>query len=144
MQGDSVPDSDHITRYCGGSQINEDSTISGAAFHLREGESYLSVNWLEFLQLGNRDAEIKELRRVLSSKLRVGAKASIAILNVGELRRYVFSESPDSRDLQVRHEPEPDDPSHSGIFNLAMDDDLISDLIAEVVQETYSARIQPN
>lgn len=142
MQGDPLPDSDHITRYCGASQINEDGTISGAAFRSREGESYLSVNWLEFLELANREAEISEIRRVLSLKLGIGTKAKIGVLNVGELRRYIFAESPDGRDLQVRHQPEPDDPSHSGVFNVEMDDDLIADLITEIVQESYPAKVQ--
>jgi len=38
------------------------------------------------------------------------------------------------------HEPEEDDPSHSGIYGFQYDDRLIADLIAEMVQETYPAR----
>ncbi|MCI0558233.1 MAG: hypothetical protein MN733_07035 [Nitrososphaera sp.] len=143
MKGDPIADSEHISRYCGGSQVNEDGTINGVAFRVRLGDEFLSVNWLEFLHLSNRDAEIQEIRRVLNSKLHFGAAARIALLNVRELLQYVSTESPDRRNLQVRHEPEPDDPSHSGIFNLATDDDLIADLIAQVVQETYPARVEP-
>ena len=58
MQRDRVPDTDHISRYCGGAQILPDGRISGTAFRLRELEEYLSVNWLEYLGLGDRDSEI--------------------------------------------------------------------------------------
>jgi hypothetical protein len=71
---------------------------------------------------------------------RVGTQAKIAVLNVGKIREYIRTESPDNRNLSVLHEPLEDDPSHSGIYNLHNDDSLIADLIAEVVQETYSAR----
>lgn len=140
MKGDPVPNPHHIARYCGGTQINEDGSISGAAFRLRAGEEFLSVNWLEFLYRTTRD-EIGEIRRVLGAKLRLGATAKIAVLGVGQLRRYVHSESPDKRDLRVLHEPElPGDPSHSGVFNVFPDDDLIADLIAEIVQETHPVK----
>lgn len=140
MKDDPVPDPDHIARYCGGSHIREDGSISGVAFRLRQTEEFLSVNWLEFLNQPTRDAEIRELRKVLDSKLQLGAKARIAALNTGELRRYVWVNGPDGRELRVLHEPEPGDPSYSGIFNLLPEHDLIADLLAEVIQATYPAK----
>lgn len=38
MNGNHVPNADHITRYCGGSKINEDGSINGMAFIPREDE----------------------------------------------------------------------------------------------------------
>jgi hypothetical protein len=145
MKGDAVPDSDHISRYCKGTQVNSDGTINGTAFRLRDTqhgpEQYLSVNWLEDLDKPNRPAEIDEIRRVLDTKLNITSSAKIAILGVGEMRRYVSEESEDGRLLQVLHEPEvPLDPSHCGIYGLTLDDDLIADLISDVVQEIYPAR----
>lgn len=140
MKGDPVPDPDHVARYCGGVHINEDGSVNGAAFRLRPGEQSLSINWLEFLNLLTRDDEAREIRWVLSTKLRLGATAKIAVLNVGQLRGYVASESPDKRNLRILHEPEPDNPSHSGIFNLSPDDDLIADLVADIIQETYPVK----
>lgn len=144
MKDDSVPDKYHISRYCGGSHI-ENGGISGTAFRLRERngkqEKYLSVNWLECLKKESRKAEIQEIQIILNRKLqRVGSKAKIAVLNVGELREYVSNNSEDGRDLHVLHKPEPDDPLHSGIHNLRPDDDLIADLIAQIVQETHPAK----
>ncbi len=71
----------------------------------------------------------------------LGASGKLAVLAVGELRDHIRRESPDARRLRVLHEPEdPIDPSHSGIFDLQPDADLIADLIAEMVRETYPAR----
>ncbi|MBN1546405.1 MAG: hypothetical protein JW902_07085, partial [Syntrophaceae bacterium] len=77
-------------------------------------EDYLSVNWLEYLRLHHRQEEVGKIRKILASKLTLGAKAKIAVLNVGETIDYVRSNSPDSRELTILHEPEEDDPSHSG------------------------------
>jgi len=141
MKGDPVPNKDHICRYCSATQCTEKGQVTGAAFQLRPIDENLSVNWLEFLRLASRQEQISEVRRVLS--LTLGAKAKIAVLNVGEILNYVRTQSPDSRNLSVLHNPEEDDPSHSGIYGLRYDDHLIADLIAEVVQETYLAR-EPN
>ena len=143
MKSDKIPDQDHIARYCKPTTI-EDGQIQATAFMLREGEESLSVNWLEFLNCTGRESEIKEIRSIYSRKLkRVGANAKIAVLNVGEVREKVLKESHDRRNLEVFHNPEPenDDPSHSGIYNLKPDNELIAELILETVCEDYSARI---
>ncbi len=46
-QGDIISDSDHVSRHVGGSKI-DNGRITAAAFELKPGEKYLSVNWLEF------------------------------------------------------------------------------------------------
>lgn len=77
---------------------------------------------------------------MLGSKMTLGAKAKIAVLNVGKIIDYVRTKSPDARKLRVSHEPEEMDPSHSGVYGYGYDDQIIADLIAEVVQEIYPAR----
>ncbi len=79
------------------------------------------------------------------SKLRVGARAKIAVLNVGQVYEKVLIESPDGRKLEILHDPildklEIKDPSHSGIYNLKQDDELIAELILETIRETNPAR----
>jgi len=140
VKGDLLPDHDHISRYCSVTQCTEGEQVTGRAFQLRQIDNYLSANWLEFLQLYNRKNEIEEIRKVLSSKLSLGAKAKIAVLNVGKIIDYVCTKSPDARKLRVSHEPEENDPSHSGVYGYGYDDQLIADLIAEAVQEIYPAR----
>lgn len=139
MIGDAIPDKNHMSRYCKATQV-ADGEILSTAFMLRAGEESLSVNWLELLKCSTRDTEVGELRRIYATKLRVGARAKIAVLNVGEVREKVRRESPDGRNLSVLHDPLAGDPSHSGIYNLKQDDELIAELIREVVSEAYSAR----
>ena len=139
MKGDKIPDQNHIARYCKPTQVS-DGQIQATAFMLRTGEESLSVNWLEFLNCSSRESEITEIRNLYSSKLSVGVRAKIAVLNVGEVRQKVLTESPDGRNLVVIHDPFIDDPSHSGIYNLKQDGELIAELILETVREAHSAR----
>jgi hypothetical protein len=140
MKGQAIPDSDHVGWYCKASTV-ENGEISATAFMMRETEEYLSVNWLEELKRPSRASQIRDLQEVYNKKLKVGATARIAILNVGTLRSKVQRESPDSRLLRVLHEPEePDDPSHAGIYEIPHDDEIIAELIAQVVLENHPAR----
>ena len=140
MKNDPVPDQDHISRYCSAIRCTETGDVTGAAFMLRSNERYLSVNWLEFLQLASREEEIREIRRVLRSHLTLRANAKIAVFKVDDVLNHVLNESPDSRNLSVLHEPVNGDPSHSGIYGMGIEDQLIADLIAEVILETYPAQ----
>ena len=146
MKGDKIPNYDHVARYCKPITV-EDGQIQATAFMVRMGEESLSVNWLEFLNCSSRESEIAEIQNIYSTKLNVGARAKIAVLNVGEVRQKVLTESPDRRKLEVLHAPiendpsRKNDPSHSEISNLKQDDELIAELILELVRETYSARI---
>ena len=139
MKGETIPDKNHIARFCRPMQAPE-GQIQATAFMLREVDRYLSVNWLEFLNCSNRENEITKLRTIYSETFTVGARAKIAVLNVGEVRKKVLTESPDGRNLEVLHDPAMNDPSHSGIYNLKQDDELIAELILETVRESYSAR----
>lgn len=140
VKGDLLPVHDHISRYCSVTRCTEDGQITGRAFQFRQKDGFLSVNWLENLQMNNRQDEIDEIRRILCLKLTLGVKAKIAVLNVEEIIDYVRENSPDARKLSVLHEPEETDPSHSGIYGYDYDDQLIADLLAEIVRECYPAR----
>ncbi len=97
MKGDLLPESDHIARYCKPTQAPK-GQIQATAFMVRSGEESLSVNWLEYLNCSSREHEITEIRNIYSSKFnRVGATAKIAVLNVGEVREKVLTESEDKR-----------------------------------------------
>ena len=139
MKGDKIPDQNHVARFCRPWQA-PDGHVEATAFMARSDESSMSVNWLEFLKCSNREKEIAELRNIYSAKFSVGSRAKIAIVNVGEVREKVLMESPDSRKLEVLHDPLENDPSHSGIYNLRNDDELIAELILETIVETYPAR----
>ncbi|MES9896711.1 MAG: hypothetical protein ABW141_17645 [Candidatus Thiodiazotropha endolucinida] len=67
MDGDDLPDTDRVARLVKGTQILDDGSIDGAAFSLREGEPYVSVEWIEHLGCQNENDEIKELQSIFSS-----------------------------------------------------------------------------
>ena len=141
MRGDRVPHQDHVARYCPFSKLSADGQIQATAFMLRSDEINLSVNWLEFLNCSSRDDEIMEIRSIYSRKFsRVGAQAKLAILNVGEMHENVLIKTQDSRNLEVLHEPIVNDQSHSEIYNLRPDEELVAELILETVCESHSAR----
>jgi hypothetical protein len=140
MKGQPIPDSDHVARYCKASTV-EDGELLATAFMLREADEYLSVNWLEELKSSDRVSQVRDLQELYARKLRVGAKARIAILNVGIVRTKVEGDSGDRRLLRVLHEPEPDDPSHSGIYDIPHDDETVAELILQVVLENHPARV---
>ncbi len=141
MKGDTIPDSDNIARFCKPSTA-PNGVIAPTAFMLRENEDSLSVNWLEFLNCPNKDSEIKEMQRIYSETFRtVSLNARIAILNVGEIRDVVRTETQDHRNIEALHDPIPDgDQSHSEIHNLKQDNEFIAELILEVLREHLPAR----
>lgn len=148
LKDDPIPDADHVARYCGGATL-DDGQVSGASFKLRpmkdgNKEEYLSVNWLELLGKESRREEIGEVQRVLTTKMTPGSTAKLAVLRVGDVKDYVSQSASDRRILRILHRPdEPPgkpDPSHSGIFGTDADEDLIAELIAERVLETYAAK----
>lgn len=133
-----LPQQDHTARYCPRSKLTEDDIPAPTAFHLRRGETYLSVEWLESLNQESRNEAIAEVIAILSGKLRLGATAKLAVLNVGHVCRYVREASMYS--IRFVHEPEPEDPAHSGIHDTAQDEMLIAELIIEKVEEIYPVK----
>lgn len=140
MDNDPIPDVHHVARYCSFRRIGEDGkTPTRFAFQLKDKETYLSVNWLEFFKTGSRGAQIEAIRHAFESKGRsLQEKARFAVLNVGDVR--VLS-TPDNMKLKILHKPELLDPSHSGVFGLQHDSDMIVEaLLANMVLETHPAR----
>jgi len=140
MKGEKIPNYNHIARFCRPMQV-PDGQIQATAFMLRADEKSLSVNWLEFLNCSSRECEITKIRTIYSETFNIGARAKIAVLNVGEVCEKVLTDSPDGRNLEVLHDPLVNDQSHSGIYNLKQDDELIAELILETVREAHSARV---
>ena len=143
MKDEPIRRDHHVSRYCGGGSLLN-GEVTGVSFFLRDDDEYLSVNCLDLLELGDRDIEIEEVKRVLGTKLNIGRTAILAVLNVGDTQDHVRQNSQDDRDLRILHRPDepPDkpDPSHSGIFDTKEDEQLIAELIAETVLETFAAK----
>lgn len=108
---------------------------------LRDDESALSVNWLEFLHKASIIDAVDEVRLRLGQVLNLKTGDQLAVLNVGSMRIYVRQETANNQDLQVKHEPVETDESHAGIFGSVHGEegDLIADLIAEKVSDLFPA-----
>lgn len=92
-----------------------------AAFYPRNGEEYLSVNWLEFLDAEVRGAAIRQVRECLCNKgFGIGASAKFVSLEVGAIKEKLDELS--NGCSAVTHQPCEDDPSHSGIFGVPAED----------------------
>ena len=47
MTGDDLPDDDQVVRYARPTDVLDDGSLNCSAFMLRDGESGLSINWLD-------------------------------------------------------------------------------------------------
>lgn len=147
MKGDNIPDGHTISRYCAKSKISEFGKPTGDAFRLRPSElnsptPHVSVNWLECYNNKTRNEQIDEIRIVLSTKLKLDPKAKLVLLNV----KAIHDEFRDGRyNIRILHWPDKtekyDDPSHSGIFDVEKDPDVIADMLALVDSEVIPAKI---
>lgn len=134
-----IRDEHHVARYCSGSQ-HDGGKVLPTAFQLRRpGETYLSVNWLEYFGLKTFDAA---LGRICTDKQSLGFSirhtGRFAVLNAGIVRSIsVDSDDPSgiARSLTVTHLPAVGDESHAGIGGYQEEDLglLLADLLAENV-----------
>jgi len=142
MDNDPIPDINHVARYCSFRTLDENGNPTLLAFELKDADTYLSVNWLEFFEAGSCGAQIEEVRQAFERKGHsLQKKARFAVLNVRDVCAYVHENTSDKRKLEILHKPEPLDPSHSGVFGLQHDSDMIVEaLLANMVLETHPAR----
>lgn len=134
--GDQIPEEHHIARYCKRHTLDNGKPTS-ASFELREGESYLSVNWIECIDPSDSSRAIGELWEHYSNIFRgIKPKSRIALLNVGNTLEHVEQESTDKRKLRINHNPTPpNNLSHAGIYGYSFMDTLIAETIAQSVAQ---------
>lgn len=133
-----IPDYQHVTRYIGARRIHPPSADGrikpdSSAFLPRPDypkgfgpEEFVSVDWLEYFE-GDLTDQLNGVRRALSARMTLGAHAKLAILNVGETKA---AGAKNGKSLVIKTISEPNDPSHSGIYGLTPDDDIIAQEIA--------------
>lgn len=116
MKDDPLPQSDHVSRYCSFTTLDAHGRPSQAAFFLREGDDFVSVNWLEHTGFPTRPEQIDAIRKALMAKgLTVRKSGRFGVVNVGDIINHLRSEY--EHQLVVSHQPDPpEDPTHSGIF----------------------------
>lgn len=139
-KGTNLPDEDHVIRYVpwGRLRRDDDDNVLGflpQAFQRREGEEYLSVNWVEFYE-GIRAARVCLSVWALRDCRKVGAKSAFAIGNVRQVKE-VCQEA--GAGVRIVHEPdEPTNPAHSAIRRLPRED-LI--LLAALAEDAFTERV---
>ena len=85
------------------------------AFKLREGEEFLSTNWLEYFHKSERVAQLEGVKQALANKgFQIRSTAYFAVLNVGSAisicRDYL------ALDIFFSTTGELADPSHTGVY----------------------------
>lgn len=143
MTGNFIPDGDSVVRLCGGSHLDPDTGSPGpGAFMLREGEDYLSVNWLEYFKGYDHQDALLEIRRVLATKRTIGKTARLALLNVGGVKQTIVMDPP----LTFTHEPIItaliNDSSHSAINNIQGCEQLVAEALSQAVLGLSAARAE--
>lgn len=128
VRGQAIPDTDHVSRYCKPSVVENGLPLVGA-FVPRPTEEFVSVNWLEYLDSENLAFALEKVRARFQSRgydLRLNGR--FVVLGVGRSR---VSASEIQRQIHFEHLPLQDDDSHSGIFGIDEDDLAIA---AEIVR----------
>ena len=146
----NLPDGDHVMRYVPWSRLITDETgnilgIFPHAFQLRGGETYLSVNWIEYFE---GDSERRKCASVLAFRrtLQVGPKSAFGIGNVGEVKKVCSDSGAKAR---IIHRKRKDNEAHSAIYGIPPDDlnllqSLAQDVFIEVVRNAdVPAEVRP-
>ncbi len=100
------------------------------AFERTPDEEYLSVNWIEYEE-GDWNTRIRDsvwgIRRARPS-IRGGGKSRYAIANIGKINEVCLS---NNVRVRITHEPEVNNPGHSGIRRLPRDDLTLLEALAD-------------
>jgi len=118
-----IPDGDHVSRYCKPSAVGKNGLPTSAAFQRREGEEWLSVNWLEFFREPDLEAAVERVREAFRSKgYALRPNGRFAVINAGEARAVVKNNA--GYLGRVEHLPTADDESHAGLSGYTAIHDL--------------------
>ena len=124
----------NVARYCRPRSL-ADGRPTADAFLLRDRESFLSTNWLEFFNQSDRKLQISGVRNALYRKnFRVNPNGTFAVLNVGLTVRQISGP-----DLYFMPLGDTNDPSHTGVFGYEAGDTDAAAAIAKLVTELHPA-----
>ncbi len=108
QDGDDIPNSDHVVRYCSPRNVQNEQVLS-SAFKGKKGEGYLSVNWLEYFN-GDMDSSqrLQGVRDCIQLDIRPNGR--FAKISVGDAKKSI-------KYIQVKYKPANSDPTHAGIYS---------------------------
>ena len=117
MSERNLDSEDNVARYCAPRKIVE-GMPSFEAFLLRDGEDFLSTNWLEYFHVSDRQLQMLGVRHALDGKgFHTNVNGVFAVLNVG----YSTGQVRDAT-LIFRLLGQDVDPSHTGVFGYQVSD----------------------
>lgn len=111
LNGDSIPNADHVLRHVKGRFI-QNGEIDGSAFRLREGESHLSFNWMEFDFYRSRTVEEQVQLIRENFPLKLASKDQFPSLNVDAVKHHVSSEHTAGKVIDFVEDGDETNPSH--------------------------------
>lgn len=134
-----ICDKDHVARYCLKRSMNTDGTPMPDAFRLRDGETYLSVNWLEYFGMPTIESNMVHVREDFGRKHSIVKNARFVVLNVGNIKRTMEDSG---RIVYVKHLNEDDYPSHASIAYTIHDESAMI-VLAGIVErsDVYPAKL---
>ncbi len=138
-RGHSLPDADHVVRYVPWTRLlrDEDDKVLGLllqAFQLRDGESSLSVNWLEYLN-SDKSTNLAECVKAFRRVYKCGTKSGYAVASVGNVKAVFVRKQ---RVVRIVYEPSPNNKAHSAIHAKINDDlALLDELGGEFYKEFH-------
>lgn len=142
-----LPDTDHVMRHVPNKKLlrDEDGTAIGGflpqAFELREGESGLSVNWLEYFK-GDYQENIEASVRKFRDTRSVGKTSAFGISSVNNIQTICSEHGADK--VRVLLDEIDDNKSHSIIIRLPPDNmDLMESLaVSAFVDCVFDSEIE--
>ena len=108
--GDDIPDTDHVLRYCSPMHV-DGKEIQPGAFQIRDGEQYLSVYWLEFFSGCKSPAKrLNCVRQAISKGIEIKKNGRLAKIHVGATKKRISGINIKYKPLAGGRE------SHAGIY----------------------------
>lgn len=138
-RGADLPDDHHVMRHVGKNRLHRDAEgnfmgLLPQAFSLRDGETSLSVNWIEHFE-GEWDVKIQE-SVLLFRKIRdIKKSCAFAVGNVGQIKNISLQ---NNTSVRIAYAPTSSIPNHAEIHRLPKEDmalleSLAADAFTEIV-----------
>ena len=121
----------HVARYCSFSRL-KDGHPEPAAFMIRNDESFLSTNWIEYFEMPDLKKGMKKVRDEFQKHHNMTKKGRFVVLNVGDTKKTI--KIGHGTELRIEDLQEESYPSHTGIWFLQEDNLVISTILSEMVR----------
>ncbi len=138
MIGKKLPDTDNVVRHVGESKLDENGKATRSAFQLSERDPTLSVNWLEYFQVGPKEDQLVLVRQHIERNL--GRNSRFAELNVRITKERVNSQFNQHQcTIGFSHDPTEIDPSHAIITVIRTSESSNSRILAKLIADSVVA-----